>query len=446
MGDFRSDNTHYVHNPGNRGSFFLETVDLFLDDQFNTLTESKYNECYVGIARANTVISRIAATNLPESFKSNMVSQAKFLRALFYFELVRYFGGVPLYLDEVTNSAGAYLQRASVTDVYAAIEKDLKEAIPQLPLPAANQNGRATRSSARMLLADVYLTRKMYSLAEAELRSIVQTGYHGLLPDYAAAFNPANKNSIESVFEVQYKQGSDGQASDFVYNFIPLSADISKIVGFPANHSSGGGFNTPTQNLIASYEPNDTRLEASIAIAEGSGPVGNMVIEAVKSPKGYVKPQGKRADPFIKKYLYPHSLQFNTDNNFPIYRYSDVLLSLAEVLNEQNKPADAYPFLNQVRQRAGLLPVSGLDQAALRDLIAHERRVEFAFENKRWFDLVRTGKAIEVMNEHGRQLKTIYAGDAYLPPLSYNVTPNRLLFPIPFREIQIAKLAQNPGY
>jgi hypothetical protein len=197
---------------------------------------------------------------------------------------------------------------------------------------------------------------------------------------------------------------------------------------------------------MSSYEPNDKRLEASIAIAEGSGPVGNMVIDAVKSPRGYVKPQGKRADPFIKKYLYPHSLQFNTDNNFPVYRYSDVLLTLAEVLNEQNKPSDALPFLNQVRQRAGLLPVGGLDQAALRDVIARERRVEFAFENKRWFDLVRTGKAIEVMNEHGRQLKTIYAGEGYLPQLSYTVTPNRLLFPIPFREIQIGKLVQNPGY
>jgi hypothetical protein len=446
MGDFRSDNTHYKYNPGNRGSFFLESVDLFLNDQTNVLSESKYNECYVGIARTNIIIDRLEKVELGENVEKDIVAQAKFLRALFYFELVRYFGGVPLYLNEVVNSEGAYLQRSSVEEVYAVIESDAKDAIAQLPLPTTNQNGRATKSSARMLLADVYLTQKKYAEAEVELKAIIDSGVHGLLPEYASAFNPANKNSIESVFEVQYKQGSEGQASDFVYNFIPLSSDISKIVGFPANHSSGGGFNTPTQDLINSYEENDERLEASIAIAEGTGPVGNMVIESVKSPKGYVTPAGKRSDAFIKKYLYPHSLQFNTDNNFPIYRYSDVLLTMAEVLNEQNKPSDALLYLNPVRQRAGLLPATELNQSALRDIIAHERRVEFAFENKRWFDLVRTGKAIEVMTEHGNELKVIYAGEGYIPTAAYTVTQNKLLFPIPLREVQIGKLEQNPGY
>ncbi len=446
MGDFRSDNTHYKYNPGNRGSFFLESVDLFLDDQTNVLTESKYNECYVGIARANTIIDRIAKVDFTEAAKNNIIGQAKFLRALFYFELVRYFGGVPLYLNEVSNAEGAYLPRSTVAEVYAVIEKDALDAIAQLPAPTTTQNGRATKSSAKMLLADVYLTQKKYALAEEQLRGIIQFGVHGLLPEYASAFNPGNKNSIESVFEVQYKQGSEGQASDFVYNFIPLSSDINKIVGFPANHSSGGGFNTPTQDLIDSYAPTDKRLDASIAIAEGTGPVGNMVIESVKSARGYVKPAGKRADPFIKKYLYPHSLQFNTDNNFPIYRYSDVLLAMAEVLNEQNKPSDALPFLNLVRQRANVPVTNETSQVALRNIIARERRLEFAFENKRWFDLVRTGKAIEVMNQQGAALKVIYAGEGYLPPLSYNVTEDRLLFPIPFREIQIGKLVQNKGY
>lgn len=446
MGDFRSDNTHYKYNPGNRGSFFLESIDLFLDDQFNTVTESKYNECYVGISRANTIIDRLSASALPESFKNNTIAQAKFLRALFYFELVRYYGGVPLYLTEVSNAESAYLPRSAVAQVYAVIEKDLKDAIPLLPVPTTTQSGRATRSSAKMLLADVYLTQKKYNLAEDELKGIVQFGVHGLLPEYASAFNPANKNSIESVFEIQYKQGSDGQASDFVYNFIPLSADISKIVGFPETHFSGGGFNTPTDDLIAAYGPNDKRLDASIAIAEGTGPVGNMVIESVKSARGYVTPAGKRADPFIKKYLSPHGVKFNTDNNFPIYRYSDVLLSLAEALNEQNKSSEALPYLNVVRQRAGLLPSGELNQTALRNIILQERRLEFAFENKRWFDLVRSGRAVEVMNPHGTQLKARYASEGYIPTLAYNVTQNKLLFPIPYRDIQIGKLEQNPGY
>jgi hypothetical protein len=119
---------------------------------------------------------------------------------------------------------------------------------------------------------------------------------------------------------------------------------------------------------------------------------------------------------------------------------------MAEVLNEQNKSSDALLYLNPVRQRAGLLPATELDQAALRDIIAHERRVEFAFENKRWLDLVRTGKAIEVMTQHGNELKVIHAGEGYIPTAAYTVTQNRLLFPIPLREVQIGKLEQNPGY
>lgn len=446
MGDFRSDNTHYKYNPGNRGSFILESVDLFLDDQFNPYSEGKYNECYSGISRVNTVIDRLETVELAPDFEQYTVAQAKFIRALFYFELVRYYGDVPLYLKEVSNTASAYLPRSAVAEVYTTIESDLLDAVAGLPVPTATQDGRATKSSARMLLADVYLTQKKFAPAQEQLDAIIQVGVNGLLPEYADAFSPSNKNSRESIFEIQYRQGSDGQQSDFVYNFIPLSPDVSAIVGFPANVSSGGGFNTPTEDLIASYEANDKRLDASIGIAEGTGPVGGMIIESVKSPVGYVTPPGKRADPFIRKYLHAHSIQNNTDDNFPIYRYSDVLLSMAEAQNEQNKPGDALPYLNLVRVRAGLLPSSETNQSALRTLIAHERRVEFAFENKRWCDLVRTGEAINVMNAHGAALKIIHAGEGYLADISYNVTANRLLFPIPYREIQIAKLTQNPGY
>src|SRR5690606_33632297 len=119
----------------------------------------------------------------------------------------------------------------------------------------------------------------------------------------------------------------------------------------------------------------------------------------------YTTPIGKRSYAFIKKYLNPHSIENNTDDNFPIYRYADALLLLAEALNEQGKSVEALEFLNQVRVRAGLLPSTETDQISLRKIIAHERRVEFAFENKRWLDLVRTDQAIEVMTQHGEYLK-----------------------------------------
>lgn len=293
-----------------------------------------------------------------------------------------------------------------------------------------------------MLLADVYMTRKDYASAEKELRELLTLGYK-LLPDYASVYSTANKNSVESIFEVQYQQGNQGQNSNFIYSFLPLSADVSKITGITSQNYSAGGWNTPTWEMISTYEKGDRRLDASIGIAEGTGAVGGMVIESVKSPVGYLAPAGKRVYPFIKKYLNPHTLQGNTNDNFPVYRYADVLLLLAEALNEQNKGQEALPFLNQVRARAGLTAVELQSTESLRQIIAHERRVEFAFENKRWLDLVRTGKAVEVMTKNGQYLKSLFPN---LPAKSYNLTPERLLYAIPNREILIGNLTQNPGY
>ena len=270
-------------------------------------------------------------------------------------------------------------------------------------------------------------------------------GYQ-LLPDYASVFALGNKNSRESIFEIQYQQGNQGQNSDFVYPFLPLASDVKILTGIASQNRQGGGFNTPTFEMIGTYETGDKRLEASIAVAEGTGVIGDMFIESVKSPIGYKVPAGKRAYPFIKKYLHPHSLEQNTDDNFPIYRYSDALLSMAEALNEQNKSSEALTYLNPVRVRAGLAATTTVSQAALREVILHERRVEFAFENKRWLDLVRTGNAIEVMTKNGAYIRAFHAGAAYIPSNSYVVTQQKLLFPIPNREVVIGKLTQNPGY
>lgn len=447
MGEMRSDNTHLEFNNTNRGGGYVEReyTDFFLDEVSSGLVANKYNSCYVGISRVNEILEFITDAGLGQEGLDRITGQAKFLRALFYFDLVRYFGGVPLHLKPVKGAEDAYFPRSSVEEVYNVIVADLQEAIQKLPVVSFPQNGRATQGAARMLLADVYLTQKNYSLAEAELESITQMGYD-LLPTYDAAFSPSNKNSIESIFEIQYQQGNQGQHSNFVYPFLPLASDVSMITGITSQNRQGGGWNVPTFEMISTYEPDDQRLEASIFIAEGTGVVGNMFIEAIKSPVGYSTPAGKRAYPYIKKYVHPHSLENNTDDNFPIYRYSDALLSLAEALNEQGRAPEALPYLNEVRVRAGLVASTETDQALLRDIIAHERRVEFAFENKRWLDLVRTGKAIEVMTANGEYLKTVHAGESYLPDISYNVTQERLLFPIPNREVLIGNLEQNPGY
>ncbi|WP_162339695.1 RagB/SusD family nutrient uptake outer membrane protein [Cyclobacterium salsum] len=447
MGEMRSDNTHLEFNITNRGPAYIEReyTDFFMDDVNSGLVANKYNSDYIGIARTNEILDQIGDAALSQEKIDQIYGEASFLRALLYFDLVRYFGGVPLYLTAVKGAGDAYLPRASVNEVYQAIIQDLENAINRLDPVSFPQNGSANEGAARMVLADVYLTIKDYPKAESELSKVIQMGY-SLLDNYGDVFELSNKNSTESIFEIQYQQGNQGQNSDFLYPFIPLSADVSLITGISSQNLQGGGWNTPTFEMIAAYEAGDERLLASIGIVEGTGQIGNMFIDELKSPVDYVPTPGKRTYPFIKKYQNPHSLERNTDDNFPIYRFSEALLSMAEALNEQGKSADALPFLNQVRERAGLDPVTETNQQMIREIIERETRVELAFENKRWFDLLRTDRAIEVMNANGLYLKEFYAGESYLPAMSYNVTTERLLFPIPLREIRIGNLEQNPGY
>jgi hypothetical protein len=443
MGEMRSDNTFYEYNSTDRGVQYInmELADGFLDDASSNVTNEMYNNAYSVISRTNSILSNIPKVQLAQAVSDRIVGEAKFIRALAYFDLVRFYGGVPLYLDLVKGVEDAYLQRSTVEQVYAAIEADLTDAIAKLAAPTFPQVGKATKGAAKMLLGDVYLTQKKYAPAEAQLKDIMGMGYD-LLPDYASVFALNNKNSRESIFEVQYQQGNQGQNSSMVYAFLPITDNASMLTG-TVGRVSAGGWNVPTQEMIDTYEASDARLPGSISIIEGTGPVGALVIDAVKSPVGYKPTPGKRSYNFVNKYLHPHSLINNTDDNVPVYRFSEALLALAEALNEQDKGAAALEYLNRVRKRAGLTAVTVTAKDQLREIIIHERRVELAFENKRWFDLLRTNKAIEVMTKNGEYLKKLYP---VIPGNSYNVTAERLLFPIPLREIQIASLEQNKGY
>lgn len=447
MGEMRSDNTHYDINRGADASISTTArlaVADFIDDDGNRVSNGKYDGCYVGISRANVILDKINAIQMDEGRKAQIIAEAKFLRAFFYFELVRYYGGVPLFLHAVENAEEAKLPRASAEEVYAQIIQDATEAAEVLP-PKASALGRASKAAANMLLGYVYLTQKNYPAAEDVLKAVTNDGY-ALLPDYPSIFDPTNKTNSELIFEAQYKDGPNGIPSDFIYRFLPQTDDASIVTGFSVKNITSG-LNVPTRNLLESYEPGDTRLEASVAIAEGTGETGSsFMIESIKSPVGYVAPAGKIGKPFIKKYSWPHGIVGETNSNWPIYRYADALLLLAEALNEQGgKSAEALRYLNEVRSRAfnGEGTITVTDQTALRSIIAHERQVELAFENKRWLDLVRTDQAIDVMNAHGIAIKKI---DPNVSPSAYNVTASRLIFPIPRREIQIGQLEQNPGY
>ena len=421
MGEMRSDNTHYVFKSGDRGGQNVQREQIadFLEDPTNTYIANKWNSSYNIIARANQILAQIDAASFDATVKDNLKGQALFLRAFAYYQLVRYFGDVPLHLKPVTTIEETTLPKTAAAEIYTQIITDAKDAAALLPLKAAQEKGRVTSGSAKTLLGYVYLTQKQYASAETILREVVSSGQYALLPDYASVYALANKNSAESVFEVQYQQGTQGLQSNFAYIFIPALTNTQPITGVtPSNNQLVGGWNTPTDDLISSYEAGDKRKDASI---------------------GYYTVSGV-SYPYVKKYLHAHALYNNTDDNWPVYRYADVLLLLAESLNEQGKSADALPFLNQVRTRAGLAATTAAGQTALRDVIAHERRVELAFENHRWLDLVRTGKAIEVMTAYGAKVKA--NPQKYYYPLgsgalsqSYNVTQSRLLFPIPDREV-----------
>lgn len=447
--EIRSDNTIYQPYPSNRGTSYLyrESISNFTNTPTNDYVNAVWQHCYTGISRTNIVIQRLAAADFDAATKSPIDGQMKFLRAFYYFKLVRLFGGVPLFLKEVTKVDEAFLPRSAADAVYSQIIADTKDAISELNAPARfPQTGEATKGSATMLLAEVYATQKKWVDAEILLNTLAGMGY-GLNANYADAFTPINKNSKESIFDIQFLEGTvlGTTPNPLPFHFLPRSTNTSVITGIAINNSSTGGWNTPTQDLINAYEPNDKRLAASIGIVEGAYNASDLfVYSANKSVVGYVPAAGKIGVPYIKKYEHPPLIAVTgSSDNFPIYRYSDALLLLAEAENEQGKsPLTA---LNIVRSRAGLPETATADQASLRDIIAHERRVELAFENHRWNDLVRTGRAVEVMNTFGTLLKTQVN---YLTPDTYNVTANKLLYPIPQPEIDLnpGVMTQNPGY
>lgn len=418
IGELRSDNTTYKFNPNDRGTIQPEYIADFTEDNNNPVPANKYFTDYTIIARANQVLEPIDAVEFAAASKNNIKGQAYFLRAFAYFDLVQHFGKVPLHLKSAKVLTETALPLSSVDSVYTQIIADATQAATLLPDKATQEPGRATSGAAKTLLGNVYIVLKRWAEAEAVLKGV--TGY-SLLTDYAAVFNPAQKNNSESIFEVQFKEGTEGFASNFFYTFLvqPITAaEITAITGIPANPLTIEGYNIPTPDIMAAYEPDDKRKEASI---------GSVVASGVSYP-------------YIKKYSHPHALFNNTNDNWPVYRYAEVLLFLAETLNEQGKTPEAILLLDQVRSRAGLVGSTASGQPDVREAIMNERRLELAFENKRWLDLVRTGKATEVMKAYGTRVKAnpqAYYFPAGIAPSPSSYTNINLLFPIPASEVAL---------
>jgi len=438
--EFISDNTTLHFNTGDRGQApGLEALEYW---QINTTTLEQigpYN-IYAGIfgylANINIILSKLPAADLSESFKNNVEAQMKFMRAYYYFQLVQLFGDVIIVTEQITNPDDAWdYSRSPAAEVYQLIDSDIKFAVDMLPATVSNTNiGRPTKGAALALQGRIFLVRKQYSDAVNAFRQVTQLGY-SILPDYAQVFDPTNKNHKESVMEVQFQGNNDlGEYSGFIYRFYPRESYGAVI---PFTGRSGEGWNIPTLDIIGDYEDGDLRKDVSLK--EGYTNNSDVWVPV----------------PFINKYNHPHSIEGRPNDNWPLIRYAEVLLSLAEAINEVEGPTgETFDLLNQIRTRAGLQPVSGLSKDDFRKKVLHERRIELAFENHRWFDLKRTmsnSELVAFLNEHGRKEmnKPTTPERASMPFVAgdYEFVEYELLLPIPSREIRLNPLVkQTPGY
>ena len=404
------------------------------------------------INRCNDVIYYAPDAIGNEELLKRYANEAKALRAFGYYCLVTTFGEVPLITTPMQPAEILQIPRSPLEKVYECIVSDLTDAsaLPAKGDYSEDDAYRVTRGFAKTMLAKTYMFKGDFTSAETVLHDIIEVDKdYTLLSDYNAVFDKANKNNQESILEVQYaNDGSTDEWNRIPWNIIPKCSNNEVLMGIAGSNYVGawpggtaGGWNVPTDEMIQSYEKGDKRLEASIAVAEGTLDGDNFTFEEVKSPIGYTPAAGKDFRYFVKKYYHPpYTYSLRADDNFPVYRYSGALLLLSEALVKQGKNAEALPYINQVRERAGLKPLASV---TLNDVM-DEMRHELAFENKRWTDLIRNDQAIEKMTAFGKTMKALYP---WILPSAFNVTKERFVYAFPRREMDINYLLeQNPGY
>ncbi|AZB28770.1 RagB/SusD family nutrient uptake outer membrane protein [Chryseobacterium balustinum] len=367
---------------------------------------------YQGINRCNQALKYLPQLDKADpQLRERLAGEAKFLRAFMYFTLVKSFGGVPLVdhvpITGVEADKLMTLTRKSKEEIYAFIEKDLKEAAQVLPTGTGGQ--RATKGAAHALLAKVYLYQKKWQLAVDE--SNLVTGY-SLTPSFQEIYKVSGENNAESIFEINGSGGTAGRAIQ----------QYSQVQGARGTTGWGWGFATPTQGLYDAYSITDTRRDATIIHRDMTLYDGY-----------YVGPNTDNKFYNYKAYSSNYRDQASTDVNIRYLRYAEILLIRAEAMNELGQTSAAIPFLNQVRNRANIGDTPATSQTDIRLDIWKQRRLEFAFEHDRWFDLVRTGQAVAAMAADGGKVFKVGKHE---------------LFPLPQDFIMEAGglSAQNPGY
>lgn len=375
---------------------YMNMYDNFTADPTEGQGASFWQGQYQNINFCNQVIDNVPNITMDESLKARYLGEAKFIRALSYFRLVRAFGNIPLVLKLPVTAAELNPVQAAPADVWAAIEKDLDDAADVLPVSydAANV-GRATKGAALALHAKVALYQQKWADVVNFTNQVTGLGVYSLFPDFYSMFRIANENNSESIFEIQCNYVSGNSSlSNSQYSQIRANRDAG----------AGWGFDVPTQSLVDAFEPGDPRLGATIMFAGTTTPSGDAVPE----------PQAGAPSMYNMKSYVPFALALTTnqgaDQNVRMIRYADVLLMNAEANAELENSADALASLEKVRARARALssdPANTLPEVTTTDkdeliaAILHERRVELALENDRYFDLIRTGNAATVLGPKG---------------------------------------------
>jgi len=427
IGDVMSDNS-FLGGGGAADGIEFQQLDTYTIPTTNPLTTNHWQRAYLGIGEANQVLLHVPDITMDATLKNRCLGEAEFLRALYYFYLVRGFGDVPLVLTPAKTAAeAATATRTPATQVYAQIVKDLTDAITKLPPSYSGDDiGRATKWSATALLAKVYLTQNDLPNAAIQARAVIAGSGKSLWPNFADNFKVATENGQESLFEVQFKSGLSSYSTDGPGSVMNEFWG-ARFFGSPYVVASGGyGFNIPEKDLVAGYGVGDTRRAATV-FAPGDA-----------YPDGQIQPATLVGDPLgynVRKQYVGRTDVNNWDSplNFPVLRLSEMYLILGEAVGPT---AEGLEAINKVRRRAyGLAintaaPAVDLTGGNFKAAVIQERRLEFAFEDDRWYDLKRTGTLVATMTAQGKSIKDF----------------NNLL-PIPQTEINVnPNLTQNPGY
>ncbi|QOD60882.1 RagB/SusD family nutrient uptake outer membrane protein [Polaribacter haliotis] len=430
LGEIASDNT-LAGGESATDVIGIQEVDDMVHTPVNQQLRDIWGWMFSGVNRTNYILEFQDKTDF--AGKDQVIAQARFLRAYYYFELVKWFGDVPLVVDQRILFGDQFtVDRTPKAEVYAQIEKDLIFAANTLPYIQA-ETGRVTRGAAQALLGKAYLYQNKFDEAAGILDTLITQGPHALVTDatrFMNLFENDNENSVESVFEVQYTEIQGAGFDCLQCSEGNVAVGFSGVRGYNGqDFTSGFSFNVPVQELVDAFEMGDRRIDVAILDIEAWSQQTGATFDKGYEHTGYFNrkylPRKRGADAQGDRNL-------TNPNNYRAIRFADVLLMAAEAFNKSTIPNDvkARGYLNQVRQRAfgDMLHNVSSSGSALTEDVYKERRVELAGEGHRFFDLVRTGKAAQEINGF--------------------VAGKHELFPIPSIEIQLAgnRWSQNPNY